>query len=311
MNVASCGLGVNSIAGIMEATDQGIVFDAILFANTGRGKKLGERLVTYEYLVKYFNPWLVMNGQPKVKILHSYNSEGDLISLYEECYKLKTLPSIAFGFKTCSQRFKAQPQNKFLNSNGNALKTWACGDRVTKWIFYDADEPERAKDYSDKFFNVRYFLIEQDWGRYECEEKIKKSGLPLPPKSSCKFCPSMKPYQIIDLYETERRGFYEAIELERNAIRGGRLDSVKGLGRDYSWWDLIVAYRYIRFFRRMVALIPGLQIDKRVVKMVKKINRSKAEKLLPRIKTDEPICNIMNDIFNQRVNAPCGCYDGN
>lgn len=310
MNVASCGLGVNSIAGIMEASDQGVVFDEILFANTGKGKKLGERVVTYEYLHKYFNTWLEKNGQPKVKMLHSYNKDGKLITLYEECYNLQTLPAIVFGFKTCSQRFKGLPQDKFLNNIEQAKEVWAKGEKVTKWIFYDADEPGRAKDYSDKKFNVRYFLLEQNWGRYECENKINKANLPLPPKSSCKFCPSMKPYQIIDLYETERTGFYEAIELERNAIRGGRLNEVKGLGRDFSWWDLMVCYRYFGLFKRAMLKVPGKQIDKRMVKMIKKINRSKAEKLYPRVQTQEDSCNLIGDLFTQRQDMPCGCYDG-
>lgn len=43
MNVASCGLGTNSIAGIIHAINNGYVFDEILFANTGRGKKFGEQ----------------------------------------------------------------------------------------------------------------------------------------------------------------------------------------------------------------------------------------------------------------------------
>lgn len=309
MNVASCGLGVNSIAGIMEASDQGVIFDEILFANTGKGKKLGERAVTYEYLYKYLNPWLVANGQPKVKMLHSYNKDGELITLYDECFKLQTLPAIVFGFKTCSQRFKGQPQDKFLNNNETAIDTWGKGNKVTKWIFYDADESQRAKDYSDDKFTVRYFLLEQNWGRYECEEKIKSSNLPLPPKSSCKFCPSMKPYQIIDLYETERTGFYEAITLERNAINGGKLNEIKGLGRDFSWWDLIVAYRYITAFKKTISK-KHIAVEKRLIKLIKKINRSKAEKLQPRINSSENTCDILNDLFTQRQDIPCGCYDG-
>ncbi len=310
MNVASCGLGVNSIAGIMEASDQGVVFDVIAFANTGKGKKWGERLVTYEYLYKYFNPWLVANGQPKVTFLHTVDKDGEIMSLYEDCLNNNTLPAIVFGFKTCSQKFKGQTQNKFLNNSDKAKQTWAENKKVVKWIFYDADEPGRAKDYSDSKFDVRYFLIEINWGRYECEQKINQQNLPLPPKSSCKFCPSMKPYQIIDLYETERSGFYEAITLERNALQGGKLNEVKGLGREFSWWDLIVVYRYIKLFKRALVARKAVLIDKRVMKLARKINRSKAEKLQPRIDNNEKTCNIISDLFTQRQDMPCGCYDG-
>lgn len=309
MNVASCGLGVNSIAGIMEASDQGVIFDEILFANTGRGKKLGERIVTYEYLHKYFNPWLAANGQPKVTFLHTVDKDGEILSLYEDCYNNKTLPAIVFGFKTCSQKFKGQTQLKFLNNNEKSKQTWANGGKVIKWIFYDADEPGRAKDYSDDKFEVRYFLIEQNWGRYECEEKIKDAGLPLPPKSSCKFCPSMKPYQIIDLYKTEISGFYEAIELERNAINGGKLNNIVGLGRTFSWWNLIVTYRYVSLFKRAMVLVPGKVMDRRVIKMVKKINRSKADILIPKVSSNSAEVTVCG-LFTTRQDMPCGCYDG-
>ncbi len=119
----------------------------------------------------------------------------------------------------------------------------------------------------------------------------------------------MKPYQIIDLYETERIGFYEAIALERNALNGGKLNNIKGLGRDWSWWDLIVAYRYIGLFKRAILHRPVV-IDRRVFKMIKKINRSKADKLLPKINNNEKTCDIITDLFTQRQDTPCGCYDG-
>lgn len=309
MNVASCGLGINSIAGIMEASDRGIVFDEILFANTGIGRKNGERLVTYDYLYKYFNPWLKNHGQPMVKVLNTRDKNGKLMSLYDDVYSKGTLPAIVFGFKTCSQKFKGQTQNKYLNNNELARLTNERGEKVVKWIFYDSDEPGRAKDYSDDKYQIRYFLIEINWGRYECEEKIKQSDLPLPHKSSCKFCPSLKPFEIIDLYNTERQGFYEAIELERNALRSGVLTNVKGLGRDWAWWDLIVAYRYFSLFKSNA--IHGSVMNKRIMSNIKRGNRSKPNKLKPRKnkEIDSPT-DMVCDLFSVRQDMPCGCYDG-
>lgn len=120
----------------------------------------------------------------------------------------------------------------------------------------------------------------------------------------------MKPFEIINLYETEREGFYEAVYMEKNALKNGRLNEIKGLGRDYSWWDLIAAYRYIKLFKRAMIKKPGMQLDPRLTRMIKKINRSKAEKLFPRINNNEKTCDILNDMFVQRQELPCGCYDG-
>src|SRR5690606_134679 len=97
------------------------------------------------------------------------------------------------------------------------------------------------------------------------------AGLPLPPKSSCTFCPSMKPFEIIELYEENRPEFYDAIEMERNASEN--FGSIKGLGRDWSWWDLIKAYRYLKLIKRYKSV--GINIPKSITKLMKKVNNSR------------------------------------
>ena len=304
INIASCGLGVNSIAGIIEATNRGVIFDHILFANTGIYYSKGEKQATYAYL-EVFNQWLLKNGQPYITLLHSKNVNGEIISLYDEVYKLDTLPSIVFGWKSCSQRFKGAVQDKHVSTLPEVQEDRLNGNTLRKWIFYDADESHRAKEYSDDKFEVYYFLVDIDFGRFECLKVIADQGLPIPQKSSCKYCPSTKPYQIIELYETERLGFYESAELERNALRGGKLLNVLGLGRDWSWWELILAYRYFRFFKKNASSIS--KVHPKIKKMIKRINRSKPEKLSPRNQNpSDLICNL----FTSANDIPCGCYDG-
>jgi len=308
MNIACCGLGVNSIAGIIEATNRGVIFDHILFANTGNGKKLGEKKATYAY-IEIFNKWLKDHNQPQLTILHSYNKDKELITLYEEVLKLDTLPSIVFGYKTCSQRFKIAPQDKFIDSLPEAQVFYEAGLKVKKWIFYDADEPQRAKEYiSDKYENY-YFLIEIDFGRFECIYCIGLAGLPIPPKSSCKFCPSTKPYQIIEMYEESRSDFYESVILEANALNGGKLINVLGLGSDWSWWEVIKAYRYLSFVKRAYLRGEHVKIHPDIKNMIKRVNRSKPERLKPSIERNKPT-EVICDIFKQRKDTPCGCYDG-
>lgn len=330
-HVACCGLGVNSIAYILECTERGIIFDLILFGNTGIGKKDGEKKATYAY-VKLFNEWLIAHGQPKLTIVHSRNAEGKLISLHDEMFKLKTLPAIVFGWKTCSQRFKIQPQDKYLKKwilkNHKILcefggKIWNVSledylkdnpkdksvhdtYRVKKYIGYDADESHRVTSYTDKNYDVYFPLIDFDWGRFECIERIIRSGLAVPPKSACKWCPSTKPWQIIELYEESTEEFYECIRFEDNAIGGGRMTEVKGLGRDYSWKELIAAYRYLNLLKKH-----GVYnyIHPRMRSMLKKINRSRPVILKPRQKEDS-VRNYICDLFTVKNEVPCGCYDG-
>jgi hypothetical protein len=303
INYSCYGLGINSVAYLIECTRRGIKFDVIGFANTGIGRLRGEKNATYDYL-KIFNNWLIEHGQPKATVIHSRNEAGQLISLYDEVYKLKVLPSIVFGWKTCSQRFKIEPQDKYIK---NWLKKQGLSKNthVTKFVGYDVDEEHRIKDYSEENITVRYPLVEWDWGRFECIKCITDEGLPLPPKSACKFCPSTKPYQIIELYETSRSEFYEAIELERNALRGGKLNAVEGLGRDWSWWDLIKAYRYFNMVKRGKVA----SINRKMIKMIKRINRSKPPQLQARIQANIVEMNVC-DLFTINQEQPCGCYDG-
>jgi hypothetical protein len=124
-------------------------------------------------------------------------------------------------------------------------------------------------------------------------------------KSSCTFCPSMKPWEIIELYETEPKEFYDAVEMERNAK--GNLNTIKGLGRDFSWWDLIVAYRYLKFVQR--ANIIGLYIPLKISKLMNKVNNSRPidyEKLSrDRNNPTQQVC----DLFKQNIEMPCDCMN--
>jgi hypothetical protein len=119
---------------------------------------------------------------------------------------------------------------------------WAKGEKVIKYIGYDAGEEKRKQnafvyDIQDKKYKKEYALIEWGWDRKDCISKILEYGLPLPGKSSCFFCPSMKKYEIKELRKKYPELFDRAIKIESNAKE--RLVSVKGLGRNYSWKDFI------------------------------------------------------------------------
>ena len=80
-----------------------------------------------------------------------------------------------------------------------------------------------------------------DWGwrRRDCIQAIQKAGLPLPGKSSCFFCPSMKRREIRTLYHRYPDLLARALAIEDAALPN--LISVKGLGRNWAWRDFITA----------------------------------------------------------------------
>ena len=80
-----------------------------------------------------------------------------------------------------------------------------------------------------------------DWGwhRGDCIQAIQSAGLPLPGKSSCFFCPSMKLREIRTLYHQYPELLERALAIEDNARPN--LRTVRGLGRDFAWRDFILA----------------------------------------------------------------------
>lgn len=237
MNVVAYGGGTNSTAMLIGMHRHEIPVDLILFADTG-----AERPETYGY-IKLFNEWLIQHYMPEIKWLQYRTKDGQRMTLEQECLKSCTLPSIAYGMKRCSLKHKKEVQDKYLNNHEWCKTVWRGGSKVTRFIGFDADEPHRrlnarASDILDKKYDYKYPLIETfSWGREECVEAIRGEGLPLPGKSSCFFCPSMKVREVRDLYKQHPDLFVRALAIEDTARPG--LTSVNGLGRDWSWRDYI------------------------------------------------------------------------
>lgn len=234
LTIVAYGGGTNSTAMLAKMTRLGWKIDLILFADTG-----GEKPETYEY-VKMFSEWLVSNGMPPIITVRKTMRNGLPETLEENCLKIRSLPSLAYGKKKCSQKFKIQPQDKFINNWSPARKEWKSGNKITKYIGYDAEEAHRARIAEDKKYIYQYPLIEWVMGRDECKEEIRTVGLPLPGKSSCFFCPSMKINEILWLKEVHPELLERALRIEENA----RLKTIKGLGRDFSWKNAIANQRF-------------------------------------------------------------------
>lgn len=220
MLVVAYGGGTNSTAMLVGLHERGIRPDLCLFSDTG-----GEKHETYDHL-RSVQGWLEGINFPPVTVVRVASR-----TLEEDCLKRSALPSIAYGFKSCSQRFKLEPQEKFLNNHPPCREVWDAGEKVIKLIGYDADEERRAKAYDSDKYEVQYPLIEWGWDRDACIEAIDRAGLPRPGKSACFFCPSSRPSEVRWLQRTHPDLFMRAVEMERNAD----LTSVKGLGRNWSW----------------------------------------------------------------------------
>jgi hypothetical protein len=223
--VVSFGGGVNSAAMLIEMVRRKVVPDLIMFADTG-----GELPETYQF-VKDFSVWLEQHGMPSVTWVR-YERE----TLEANCIRQTMLPSLAYGFKGCSQKYKIQPQEKFANNWAPAKAVWKAKGKVVKLIGYDAGEHHRAKIPHDAKYVYAYPLVEWGWGRKECEATVKSAGFK-PAKSACFFCPASKKHEVIKLSKTHPHLFARAIAMEQTA----KCEVVKGLGRNWKWEDLVNA----------------------------------------------------------------------
>ena len=61
------------------------------------------------------NEWLRAHGMPPITVVEKMDRNGNRLTLETECLRSGTLPSIAYGFKRCSQKHKVGPQEKFCN----------------------------------------------------------------------------------------------------------------------------------------------------------------------------------------------------
>lgn len=229
LTVLHYGMGTNSVAMACELVARDWRPDLILAADTG-----GEKPHTYQHALM-MSDWLEKNGFPRITFVKYRTKEGIELTLEEDCRVRGSLPSIAFGFKSCSERWKIRPQNKFLSTWAPALEVWARSEKVTKLVGFDAGEPQRAKDFNDDKYLVRYPLIEWDMDRDDCVAAIQRAGVPLPGKSACFFCPSTKKAEVVALRRDYPELYERAIAMETRAMPNV---AVAGLGRRWAWVDL-------------------------------------------------------------------------
>lgn len=216
MNIVSYGGGKNGAGMLVGMVERGeIPPDHILMADTK-----AELPETYEH-IRIMNDWLIHEGFPAIRLI---NRSGE--SLEEECLRRKALPSIAYGFRSCSDKFKKRVIRKHLRYLGI--------NEATMLIGFHAGEAHRERESDVKWIINRFPLIEWGWDNEDCIAAISREGLPIPPKSSCFFCPARRKAEILELKQHQPELYARAIALESNA----ELTTLKGLGRRFAWRDI-------------------------------------------------------------------------
>ena len=236
----SMGIGVNSVAMMIGLKNRGERVDAVVFADTG-----SEHPETYKY-IPILRAWLKKVGYPDLTIVKNASPIAHDSSLFAELVRKSILPSPAYGRKSCSLKWKVEPQRKWTNHWAPAIESWARGGYVWNLVGFDAgtNEQKRASKghlvWPKGHWN-RYPLIEWGWDREKCVEVIEAEGLPVPHKSACFMCPNCKKHEVVALAKEKPELFAKAIELETASMPKIRSPRIKGLGRNYSWREFIAA----------------------------------------------------------------------
>lgn len=228
--VVSFGGGVNSTALIVGLHERGKRPDAILFSDTG-----GERDEIYRH-VEGTSGYCRSIGFPEVTTVRYDSKHG---TLEQECHNNKTLPSLAFGFRGCSVKWKRQPMDKWVREWPVAIAAWEAGLPVARYMGIHAGESHRGQVESDEEFLYDRPLIRWGWGQAECEAACLRAFGYIPKKSACFYCPAMKKREVIELAKESPELFQRAVAIERQAK--ANLGSVKGLGRHWTWEQVVKA----------------------------------------------------------------------
>lgn len=223
------GAGVDSTAMLMALADAGITPDLITFADTG-----GEKPETYRQL-HTMNMWLMKRGWPLiVKCKKQTLASTSYNDLAGNCSDNETLPSLAFGMKSCSIKWKQGPQDQYLKgvkrgpAKRPAHELWkryqSTDKKIIKLIGYDSSPADirRSKKIKteDADFLYHYPLQNLGWTRPDCVARIAHEGMPVPIKSACWFCPASQKWELFWLAGQHPTLFMEALSIEHTAMLG-------------------------------------------------------------------------------------------
>lgn len=216
----SYGGGVQSTALLVLAAQRRINFPLFLMANVGDDS---EHPATLEYVRGVAGPYAAEHGIELV-VLNATRRDGSTKTLHAKLTapgsRSSSIPYRSHKdgppmSRSCTAEFKMAVIRKELRRRGARVETPAVVG-----IGISLDEIHRANRKSQDHETIVYPLIGigEDTGlkmrRGDCAQTIRDAGLPVPPKSSCYFCPFHSLDTWADMRRDEPELFDRAADLE-------------------------------------------------------------------------------------------------
>lgn len=224
----SFGGGVQSTALLVLAAQHRIDFPLFLMANVGDDS---ENPATLRYVDEYARPFAAEHGVD-LQVLDRVKRDGTVETLMGRLTRegSRSLPipvrmsNGAPGTRSCTADFKIKVIAKELKRRGATPE-----DPATIGIGISVDEIHRANNRrTEPHEQIVYPLLDLGLRRIDCARVIREAGLPVPPKSSCYFCPFHRPETWHDQRRDEPELFEKSCQLEE--LLNKRRDE---LGKDH------------------------------------------------------------------------------
>lgn len=186
MRVFSFGGGVQSMAVLVLGSQGAIDYDAYLFCNVGEDSENPETLVYYR---KFAEPFAAEHGLNLIEL----SGPRTLLEHVNKSQRSLPIPvrmqNGAPGRRTCTTDYKILRVGRWTKRHGATE-----AEPATVGIGISVDEWKRVKNrHSIAWEVVEHPLIARNLNRNDCANLITATGLPVPPKSSCWFCPFHHP----------------------------------------------------------------------------------------------------------------------
>lgn len=218
----SYGGGVQSTALLVLAAQGRIDFPLFIFANTGEDS---EHPATLAYLKDHAHPYAERHGIELVEVhktykgvpegLHARIMRPGIVGQMIPVRSSKEGPPMS---RSCTVDWKIEQIGKELRRRGASPE-----NKATVAVGISLDEMRRANRKSRPYEEIVYPLLGIDTGpllerplrRDDCERIIADADLPVPPKSSCYFCPFHSLNEWIRQRRDEPELFAKSVEVEQ------------------------------------------------------------------------------------------------
>lgn len=213
LRVISYGGGVQSTALLVLAAQGRIDFRLFVMANVGADS---ENPATLRYLDEYARPFAAEHGR-ELAVLDRRKRDGSTETLMQRLERpSRSIPipvrmaNGAPGNRQCTADFKIKVIGRWTKEHG------ATSDNpAIVGIGISLDEIQRANSRRQvPHEQAVYPLLDLGLRRTDCEQIIREAGLPVPPKSSCFFCPFRRERDWLDQKRQTPELFEKSCQLE-------------------------------------------------------------------------------------------------